>query len=266
MRRPKRRRGSSLRAILHLDLDAFYCAVEEGRDPSLSGVAFAVGGAAEGRGVVCSCSYAARQWGVRSAMPMGRARALCPGLRCLPADFPAYRAASARVMERLRALTPHVEQISIDEAFLDVSDLGAPGRDDRPERFKRRCGTSWACPVRSDWRPTNSSPRSPRTRARRPSAPAPRPKRLCEVPAGGEAAFLAPLPAGALWGVGPKTEERLLALGIATIGDIAAWPADDLARRFGQHGRDLSRHARGLDDREIVTGPARQVVLTRDDL
>ena len=251
MRRPKRRRGSSLRAILHLDLDAFYCAVEEGRDPSLSGVAFAVGGAAEGRGVVCSCSYAARQWGVRSAMPMGRARALCPGLRCLPADFPAYRAASARVMERLRALTPHVEQISIDEAFLDVSALGAPGRDvalSLQAQMRDELGLSCSLGLASNKLVAKIATDAGKAAVRTGASP----QALCEVPTGGEAAFLAPLPAGALWGVGPKTEERMLALGIATIGDIAAWPADDLGRRFGQHGRDLSRHARGLDDREIV--------------
>lgn len=114
------------RTILHLDLDAFYCTVEERRDPALRGMAFAVGGAADGRGVVASCSYEARRFGVRSAMPMGRARTLCPHLRCLPTDFSAYRSASAQVMERLRALTPRVEQISIDEAFLDVSALPEP--------------------------------------------------------------------------------------------------------------------------------------------
>lgn len=241
-----------MRTILHLDLDAFYCAVEEGRDPKLRGTAFAVGGAAEGRGVVCSCSYAARQWGVRSAMPMGRARALCPGLRCLPADFPAYRAASARVMERLRALTPRVEQISIDEAFLDVSDLGVPGREialTLQARMRDELGLSCSLGLASNKLVAKIATDAGKAAVRTGASP----HALCEVPPGGEAAFLAPLPVGALWGVGPKTEERLLALGLNTIGDLAAWPDDDLARRFGQHGRDLSRHARGLDDREIVT-------------
>src|SRR5512146_2634850 len=117
------------RKILHLDLDAFFCAVEEQRDPALRGIAFAVGGRPEERGVVASCSYAARRFGVRSAMPMSRALALCPELIVVPGRHAAYRAASAQVMERVRALTQLVEQISIDEAFLDVSELPEPGAE-----------------------------------------------------------------------------------------------------------------------------------------
>ena len=111
------------RRIIHLDLDAFYCAVEEQRDPRLQGIAFAVGGRPDERGVVSSCSYAARARGVRSAMPMRTALGLCPGLMIVPSHFDAYHQASHQVMEKLRTLTPQVEQISIDEAFLDVSDL-----------------------------------------------------------------------------------------------------------------------------------------------
>ncbi|MCB0133467.1 MAG: hypothetical protein KDD78_21530, partial [Caldilineaceae bacterium] len=113
----------TLRKILHLDLDAFFCAVEEQRDPSLRGKPFAVGGRPEARGVVASCSYAARQFGVRSALPMGQALKLCPQLLIVPSHFMDYRVVSRQVMRRLHMLTPLVEQISIDEAFLDVSDL-----------------------------------------------------------------------------------------------------------------------------------------------
>src|SRR5512141_109635 len=109
--------------ILHLDLDAFFCAVEELNNPSLRGKPFAVGGRPEERGVVASCSYAARRFGVRSAMPMARALRLCPGLRVLPARHRQYHQVSEQVMARLGSLTPLVEQLSIDEAFLDVSDL-----------------------------------------------------------------------------------------------------------------------------------------------
>src|SRR5687768_13134853 len=115
------------RKILHLDLDAFFCAVEEQRDPSLRGKAFAVGGQPEQRGVVASCSYAARRFGIRSAMPMSRAVKLCPQLIIVSSHFDAYRAASQQVMARLHQLTSLVEQLSIDEAFLDVSDLPEPG-------------------------------------------------------------------------------------------------------------------------------------------
>jgi DNA polymerase-4 len=103
------------RTILHLDLDAFFCAVEEQRDPALIGRAFAVGGTPDSRGVVSSCSYAARRYGVRSAMPMAHAVRLCPELIVVPARHDAYRASSRLVMARLRELTPLVEQLSIDQ-------------------------------------------------------------------------------------------------------------------------------------------------------
>jgi DNA polymerase-4 len=111
------------RKILHLDLDAFFCAVEELQDPGLRGLAFAVGGKPDQRGVVSSCSYAARRFGVRSALPMSQAVRMCPNLVIRPPQFKAYRAASEQVMSRLNNLTPFVEQISIDEAFLDVTML-----------------------------------------------------------------------------------------------------------------------------------------------
>src|SRR5579859_359062 len=114
---------STLRTIIHLDLDAFFCAVEEQRDASLQGKPFAVGGTPENRGVVASASYMARQSGVRSAIPMAQAIRLCPDLIVVPPNFSAYRAISRQVMELLYDLTPLVEQISIDEAFLDASDL-----------------------------------------------------------------------------------------------------------------------------------------------
>ena len=115
---------TTVRTIIHLDLDAFFCAVEEQRDTSLRGKPFAVGGRPESRGVVSSPSYAARQFGIHSAMPMSQAVRLCRDLIVVPPNFTAYRAASQQVMERLHALTSLVEQISIDEVFLDVTALG----------------------------------------------------------------------------------------------------------------------------------------------
>ncbi len=114
---------TSLRTIIH----AFFCAVEEQRDPSLRGKPFAVGGRPESRGVVSSASYAARRFGVRSAIPMAQAVRLCPELLVVSPNFSAYHAASQQVMGRLHRLTPLVEQISIDEAFLDATALGEPG-------------------------------------------------------------------------------------------------------------------------------------------
>jgi DNA polymerase-4 len=120
---------SGSRRIIHLDLDAFFCAVEEQRNPALRGVPFAVGGRPEDRGVVSSCSYPARAFGVRSAMPMARAVKACPDLVIVSSHFNAYREASHKVMKRLQSLTDQVEQISIDEAFLDVTELPGPIED-----------------------------------------------------------------------------------------------------------------------------------------
>jgi DNA polymerase IV len=243
---------SSPRTIIHLDLDAFFCAVEEQRDPSLRGKPFAVGGRPESRGVVSSASYAARQFGVRSAIPMAQAVRLCPDLIVVSPNFPAYRAASQQVMERLHRLTPLVEQISIDEAFLDVTALGEPG-DVLAARLQAaiRDDLALSCSlgVASNKLVAKVATDVGKSLVRSGKMP----QAICVVPPGDEAAFLAPLPATALWGVGPKTAEKLAELGIHTIGDIAAWPAADLARRFGQHGEDLARRARGIDTRPIVT-------------
>ena len=247
------------RTILHLDLDAFYCAVEEKRDPSLRGVAFAVGGAADGRGVVSSCSYEARRFGVRSAMPMGRARGLCPHLLCLPTHFPEYRAASEQVMARLRAVTPQVEQISIDEAFLDVTDCAEPGLSVAQRLQKQiwdELGLSCSLGIASNKLVAKIATDAGKSRVTSGASP----QALCVVPPGTEREFLAPLPVSALWGVGPVTAEKLQTLGLHTIGDLANWPEDDLRKRFGKHGLELSHHARGIDDRPLVTERAAKSV------
>src|SRR5436190_7907122 len=240
------------RTIIHLDLDAFFCAVEEQRDPSLRGKPFAVGGRPESRGVVSSASYAARQFGVRSAMPMARAVRLCPDLIIVSPNFSAYRAASQQVMERLHRLTPLVEQISIDEAFLDVTALDEPGEALAAQlqtTIRDELALSCSLGVASNKLVAKVATDVGKSLVRSGKMP----QAICVVPPGDEATFLAPLPATALWGVGPKTAEKLAELGIHTIGDIAAWPAADLVRRFGQHGDDLARRSRGIDDRPIVT-------------
>ena len=240
------------RAIIHLDLDAFFCAVEEQRDPGLRGQPFAVGGSPEGRGVVASCSYAARQFGVRSAMPMARAVQLCPNLKIVSTHRSAYKEASQQVMERLHALTSQVEQLSIDEAFLDVSDL-----DESAERLGRRLQAD----IRDDLNlPCSLGIASNKLVAKiatdvgkgAHSGGQP-PNALTLVPPGQEADFLAPLPVEMLWGVGPKTAQKLAPLGVETIGDLAAIPELELADLLGKQGWELSKRARGLDDRPIVT-------------
>jgi DNA polymerase IV len=247
------------RTILHIDLDAFFCAVEENQNPVLRGKAFAVGGKPEERGVVASCSYAARRMGVRSAMPMSRALRLCPGLIIVPSRHHLYSEVSRQVMGILRAQTPLVEQISIDEAFLDISDS-----QQEPERFGRGLQTR----VRDELHlPCSLGIASNKLMAKlatevgkalalqkiKTEGLVEPPNAVTVVGFGEEAAFLDPLPADMLWGVGPKTSARLGELGIHTIGDIARWPEYELIRLLGENGRDLARHAKGIDDRPVVT-------------
>jgi DNA polymerase IV len=240
------------RTILHLDLDAFFCAVEELHDPSLRGTAFAVGGRPEERGVVASCSYAARAFGVRSAMPMSRALHLCPGLRIISSRHRHYSEVSDQVMERLNDLSPLVEQISIDEAFVDISDLREePAGIAR--RLQMRVNTELGLPC-SVGVASNKLVAKIATEVGKKTAHKGRPPNaITVVPPGTEAAFLAPLPAEMLWGVGPKTAARLAGYGIKTIGDIASRPEADLLRWFGENGRSLAREARGQDNSPVAT-------------
>ena len=247
------------RKILHLDLDAFFCAVEETQNPHLRGKPFAVGGKPDERGVVASCSYAARKAGVRSAMPMSRALRLCPGLIVVPGRHRLYGEFSKKVMDILHNQSGLVEQISIDEAFLDISDI----RDD-PERFARGlqarirdevhlpCSIGIASNKLTAKIATEVGKALALKRIKAQGLAEP-PNAVTVVPVGKEAEFLSPLPADMLWGVGPKTSQRLTELGIHTIGDIARWPEAELIRLFGENGRDLWRHARGIDDRLVIT-------------
>lgn len=240
------------RKILHLDLDAFFCAVEEQRDPSLVGKPFAVGGRPETRGVVASCSYAARNFGVHSAMPMARALKLCPTLIIVSSRHGVYSQVSEQVMERLRQLTPLVEQISIDEAFMDVTDLSDSG-----EAIARRLqalihkelGLPCSIGVATNKLLAKTATDVGKASARKGSPP----NAITVVPPGEEASFLAPLPVQSLWGVGPKTADRLRGIGATTIGELARVSEAELARMFGKNGYELAMHSRGIDDRPIIT-------------
>lgn len=240
------------RKILHFDLDAFFCAVEAQRDPSLQGKAFAVGGRPEQRGVVASCSYQARHYGVHSAMPMARAVRLCPRLIIVPQNFAAYQEASRQVMARLHDLTPLVEQVSIDEAFLDVSHLPDSGLI-LARQLQARIQAELDLPCSLGVATNKLVAKIANDVGKGEVKSIGPPNAIKVVLPGQEAAFLAPLPTRALWGVGPKTAERLAGLGLLTIGDLAAWPETDLGRRFGKNGYDLARHARGLDERPVET-------------
>lgn len=251
--------GAMARTILHLDLDAFFCAVEENQNPALRGKAFAVGGKPDERGVVASCSYAARRNGVRSAMPMSRAIRLSPGLIIVSSRHSHYSEVSRQVMAILREQTALVEQISIDEAFLDISDIR-----DEPERFGRGlqarirdelhlpCSIGLASNKLLAKLATEVGKALALQRIKAQGLAEP-PNAVTVVGFGEEAAFLNPLPVDMLWGVGPKTSARLTELGIRTIGDLAKWPEVELIRLFGENGRDLARHSKGIDDRPVVT-------------
>jgi DNA polymerase IV len=240
------------RTILHLDLDAFFCAVEELHDPSLRGAPFAVGGRPEERGVVASCSYAARGFGVRSAMPMSRALRICPGLRIISSRHQHYGEVSDQVMERLNDLSPLVEQISIDEAFVDISDLHEdPTAIAR--RLQARVNTELGLPCSVGVASNKLMAKIATEVGKKTAQKGQPPNAITVVPPGTEAAFLAPLPAEMLWGVGPKTAARLASYGIKTIGDITRRPEADLVRWFGENGRSLAHAARGQDDSPVVT-------------
>jgi DNA polymerase-4 len=241
------------RVILHLDLDAFFCSVEETQNPELRGKPFAVGGKPNERGVVASCSYAARQMGIRSAMPMSRAVRLCGNLIIVPARHELYSEVSKQVMEKFRQLTPLVEQISIDEAFLDISDMReSPLRIARAlqDSIQKDLSLPSSIGIASNKLVAKIATEVGKKSSKKKNEP---PFGLTVVPFGEEAKFLAPLPADMLWGVGPKTSARLSELGIHTIGDIAAWPEKELLNLFGENGRDLWLHAQGIDNRLVTT-------------
>ncbi len=240
-----------MRTILHLDLDAFFCAVEELRDPSLRGKAFAVGGRPEERGVVASCSYAARRFGVRSAMPMSRALRLCPEMLIISHHRGDYGGMSEKVMERLHNLSPLVEQISIDEAFVDITGLGDAAEIARRLQSEVHNGIGLPCSVGIA---SNKLVAKIATEVGKKSGKKGEPPNaLTVVPPGAEAVFLNPLPVDMLWGVGPKTAARLAEYNIRTVGDIARRPEADLVRWFGENGRDLAHRSRGVDDSPVVT-------------
>jgi len=232
--------------ILHVDMDAFYASVEELKDPTLAGRPVAVGGSGT-RGVVMSASYAARKYGVRSAMPAARARRLCQELVFVRPDFAAYRAYATRLREVLLSFTPLVEPLSLDEAFLDVSGatrlFGEPALIARRVRAKVTEELSLTCSV--GVAPNKFLAKMASTRSK--------PDGLLVVPATGVTAFLHPLPVDALWGVGERTHETLARLGIRTVADLAASSERVLARVLGeQNARHLCELAAGRDDRSVV--------------
>ncbi len=239
----ERRKASS---IIHIDLDAFYASVEELLDPSIAGQPIIVGGDPSKRGVVSSASYAARAFGVRSAMPMAHALRLCPQAIVRHGHYGEYRRYSQQVMAILEAYTPLVEPLSIDEAFLDVAGcerLWGPPEEIAHTLQQRILGE---CHL-----PSSVGVAANKLIAKIASGLR-KPQGFVVVPAGEEAAFLAPLPVEQLWGVGAVAARRLHDLGLHTIGDVAAVPLKTLTFAFGNQGATLYEHAHGIDDRPVT--------------
>jgi nucleotidyltransferase/DNA polymerase involved in DNA repair len=240
--------------IAHVDMDAFFVEVERRRRPELRGRAVLVGGLGP-RSVVAAASYEARSRGVHSAMPMSQARRLCPHAIVVPPDHSAYQEASGEVFALLAEFTPAVEAVSVDEAFIDVSGLrrhfAGPSAVGEAIRGEVRGRLGLPCSI--GFATTKLLAKMASRRAK--------PDGMFVVPAGGETAFLHPLPVRELWGVGEATHARLEELGIATIGDLAGLPPGILEKRLGTAlGAHLSALAEGRDDRVVSAAePTRSI-------
>ncbi|MBO3745452.1 DNA polymerase IV [Streptosporangiaceae bacterium NEAU-GS5] len=232
-------------AILHVDMDAFFASVELIDRPELRGTPVIIGHPG-GRGVVLSATYEARKFGVHSAMPMTRARRLCPQATIVPPSHGKYYEISKQVMEVFQQITPEVEPLSVDEAFLDVAGarrlFGSPARIAKLIRSRVADEFSITCSV---------GVASTKFVAKLASTHC-KPDGLLVIPADGVVAFLHPLPVAALWGVGERTEQALVRLGIRTVGDLARVPVTTLQREFGAVGAHLADLAWGRDERRVT--------------
>lgn len=234
-------------SIIHLDMDAFFAAVEQLDFPELRGKPVIVGGAPNERGVVSTCSYEARKFGVRSAMSLTEAYRRCPQGIFVRGRGSRYRAVSVEVMQIMATYSPLLEPVSIDEAFLDVThsqNLFGPA-----ETIARTIQTR----VRDELGLSCSLGVAPNKLLAKVASDLKKPGGLVVVAPGSGRAFLAPLPIERIWGVGPKTAEQLHKQGFKTIGDIQNSDPNLLARRLGVHGYDLYRLASGEDDRPVAS-------------
>ena len=235
------------RRIIHADMDAFFASVEQHDNPALRGKPVLVGGSPRARGVVAAASYESRAFGCRSAMPMRTAVRLCPHAEIVRPRFNRYREISDQIMDIFRSVSPLVEPLSLDEAFIDITQRVESGQTPREvaswikQRVRKETGLTISCGAGT----TKSIAKIASDREK--------PDGLTVVPPGEERAFLAPLAISELWGVGPKTAERLRAVGVETVGDLAEQSLAWLIDRFGARGEWFHDLARGIDPREVST-------------
>lgn len=227
-------------AILHLDMDAFYVNVHILDNPADAGLPLAIGGKPNQRGVVASASYEARQLGVRSAMPMSTAVRLCPQLKIAPANWERIRECSKRVMGILRPFGP-VEQMSVDEAYVDLSEWNHPEEKAAEIRTAVKAKTHLPCSVGLASSKLVAKVASDHDK----------PEGFTIVPPGEEAAFLAPMSTRVIWGIGPRTAEKLAKLDIQTCGQLAVADLGLLQGAFGNQAASLKERARGVDSRSV---------------
>ncbi len=238
------------RVIVHIDMDAFFASVEQRDNPSLKGKPVIVGAdpkGGRGRGVVSTCSYEARPFGVRSALPISTAYKLCPHAVFLPVDFAKYRQASEKIFAILNNFTPEIEPISIDEAFLDITGSF--------HFHKTPYETAWAikAEIKKKVGLIASIGIAPVKMVAKIASDLSKPDGLLEITEEKVLDFLWPLPIQKLWGVGPKTQVQLNQMGIKTIGDLAQIPEEGVYKKFGESGQHLFRLSHGIDPREVQT-------------
>jgi len=244
---------TGMRKIIHVDMDAFYASVEQRDDPSLRGKPLAVGGSS-GRGVVAAASYEARVFGVRSAMPSGRALRLCPELLFRKPRFEVYRQVSDQIRAIFLDYTPHVEPLSLDEAYLDVTD------DLKGIGSATRIATEIRQRIKDQTQLTASAGVSYNKFLAKLASDQNKPDGLCVIRPGQGAAFVAGLPVSRFHGVGPRGAEKMAALGIRTGADLLGYDLPFLRTHFGSFAEYLFRAARGIDLRAVRANRIRKSV------
>ena len=242
----------TVRKIIHCDCDCFYAAVETRDDPSLAGKPLAVGGRAEARGVIATCNYEARAFGVHSAMSTARALRLCPQLLLLPPDFRRYREASRQILAIYRDYTPLVEPLSLDEAYLDVSGL------ERCQGSATRMAEEIRARIRAEVRITASAGIAPNKFLAKVASDWRKPDGQFVVRPRDVDAFVAALPVGKIFGVGKVTAARLRKYGVQTCGDLRVWELARLTGEFGRFGASLHQLCRGIDERAVCPDRVRK--------